>query len=332
MKNQSTTLLTLLAASLTFMGFASALEVGRGIPVEALEGKPRTLESSTFSRQRGKLPSAEVPVSARGESLKSSLAGTLGGRVLDEVDQPVANVSVLLLRGHDRFDIKSDSRGTFLASGLPTGRYRVFVIPAQLPQGVLAPHRQQQSRPYSSPPSGLQGTSLLLTEGDHVQFDLRVFQAASLRASIRFESGAPTIGGAVRLRSESGVSASVRLDSDGRFDLSELYPGDYRLDWRRSPAHAWQTIEEQLNLLGRESRTLPTIWIRDDAPAPLAKARHSTAPSSEGRGDGGHHLEGLDEEEREDVEEEDVRDDDEAFHLLAEQDSETLEQRCGASR
>jgi protocatechuate 3,4-dioxygenase beta subunit len=168
---------------------------------------------------------------------------TLSGRVLDDQGDPLQGAQVELL--HIRYEAGrrqlvpadvgprvTDDLGRFRLFGLPAGDYLVSasiggVVSADVPgylrsyfPGTDDPHAAQFVSVRSS--EAVTGVELSMVRG----------RTARIAGRILNSTGAPTMGGSVRLRprrssSFVGVSVGARLSSDGRFEFPNVPPGAY---------------------------------------------------------------------------------------------------------
>lgn len=215
-------------------GAPRAVDDGRALPATgagsaAADGPvlPRPTDASSSA---GALPDAGASAASEVEALPAGVAGPSGvvhGRVLDQDDAPVADVTVSLHRGQQTRQATTGAAGRFRFDELPAGHYRLYVEPHGLPDGLLPPWRQQVARDREDDPHGVYGTALRLTAGAEQSADLRVFAAASVQGRVVGADGAPMTGAIVTLRSPSGVEESARSEEDGRFRLDRVRPGAY---------------------------------------------------------------------------------------------------------
>ena len=169
-------------------------------------------------------PVADEPASATAGSRANA---SVGGRVLDQDDAPVAAVTISLYRGSVRREATTDDGGAFRFAELPPGLYRVFVERSSLPEGLLPPFNQHVAREPEHNPDGVFGTSFRLTAGSEREVVLRVFAAGAVRGRIVGSGGQPLAGALVSVRSASGVARDARSDEAGGFEIAALHPGAY---------------------------------------------------------------------------------------------------------
>jgi hypothetical protein len=190
-------------------------------------------------------------------------SGVVRGRVLDQDDVVVADVTVSLYRGQDKQHAQTDGAGWFHFAELRPGLYRLYVEQRSLPEGYLAPWRQQVAREAEERPTGIYGTALRLTAGAERAVDLRVFAAGSVRGLVVGKSGDPVSGALVSVQSPTGVSDAARTDDEGRFLLGRLYPGTYTMSVRPGgagdDADAAAPLPVRFELFPRQVLSLPAV-------------------------------------------------------------------------
>ncbi len=146
-------------------------------------------------------------------------AGILSGRITDaKTGEPVARASVSLrvVVGRDRFEPARDGRrradrGRYRFEGLEPGRYRVAVDGGT---GVASP------RDVDIAPGETRTVDFVLSPGGTIHGDVRTDRGeAAADAHVRVEA-----------MDDAGVSHRVHAGADGRFSVSGLAGGTYRVE------------------------------------------------------------------------------------------------------
>ncbi len=163
------------------------------------------------------------------ESLRKILGATIAGRVLDDEDVGVAQVTVRLTRGSSEQRRVTDESGEYSFDSIEPGHYRLFVEPNSLPEDVLPPWRQGVARAYTGIPTGFYGTTIRIAEAREHSVDLRVFRSASVGGRIIETGGAPVAGAIVILRGSFHRKHAARSGEDGAFTIARTYPGLYEV-------------------------------------------------------------------------------------------------------
>ncbi len=170
--------------------------------------------------------------------------GSLGGRVLDELGEPLQGVSVQLMQiryqsGRRRLIPAggaarlTDDLGRYRMYGFPPGQYVVGAAVGDV-QSADLPGYSRSYYPGTSDASGAQFVSVGLSqEITGIDFSLARTRTALVSGTLLNAAGAPTTQGRVRLvtsqRTASATSAPIgaRLESDGRFSFANVPPGQY---------------------------------------------------------------------------------------------------------
>ena len=170
--------------------------------------------------------------------------GTLTGRVLDELGDPVQGVSVQLLQiryqagrrrlvGAGGTSRVTDDTGRYRVYGFPPGRYIVSAAIGDVASADV-PGYARSYFPGTPNASEAQFVSIGLSqEVAGVDFSMARTRTALVAGTLLNAAGLPTTGGSVRLmtsqRSVSATSVSIgaRLMSNGRFEFPNVTPGQY---------------------------------------------------------------------------------------------------------
>ena len=240
----------------------------------------------------------------------------ISGRVLDDLGEPIAGVTVWVLQ--TRF---VQGRRQLVATGANastdiTGRYRLL----SLPPGDYAvmgttratwPHDSDPKQVFGYAPTYFPGTSTaaqaqrvklgVAQEASGIDFNLAAGRTSSVRGNATSASGLPLGGETVTMVHEIGgptmwmgsavAVASTKVAGDGSWTLSSIPPGEYRLSIRTAargndPAQEGQvTISvagvdvEGLSLVAGAGGTVRGEVVTDDgSPLPAGFDRMQVRP------------------------------------------------------
>jgi protocatechuate 3,4-dioxygenase beta subunit len=181
--------------------------------------------------------------------------GTLSGRIVDELGDPLQGVSVQLLQvryqggrrrlvGAGGAARLTDDLGRYRMFGLAPGRY---VVSATI-GGVGTTDLPGYTRSYfpGTPNAGeAQFVSMALSqENTGIDFSMSRARTARISGTLLNAAGEPSTSGSVRLvpsqRSESvtSVTAGARLTRDGQFEFPNVTPGQYVIQVDRGRRNA----------------------------------------------------------------------------------------------
>jgi protocatechuate 3,4-dioxygenase beta subunit len=170
--------------------------------------------------------------------------GSLSGRVVDELGEPLQGVSVQLLQvryqggrrrlvGAGGAARLTDDLGRYRVYGLAPGKYIVSAAVGDVASADL-PGYTRSYFPGTPTAGDAQFVSVDLSEQvTGIDFSLARGRTASISGRIINAAGAPTSGGSVKLipsqRSTAVTSlpAGARLENDGRFEFPNVTTGQY---------------------------------------------------------------------------------------------------------
>lgn len=189
--------------------------------------------------------------------------GAIEGRLVDENGEPVVEASVRALRAEyiaggrrlrARHTVQTDDRGQFRLYGLPPGRY--YVVSALRSLDLVAYDPQQPTEvmrgasgfaptfyPGTAVAADAQPVTVRASEDAvGVDFTLTAVRLARISGVVVDSRGRPAAGTVVMLNS-AGIGGAVVTGSvldmhfvepsaDGSFNLSNVKPGEYRVDVR----------------------------------------------------------------------------------------------------
>jgi hypothetical protein len=180
-------------------------------------------------------------------------AGIISGRIVDETGEPVAGVTVWVMRSQfyrgrrtlvpATSSARTDDTGQYRVSGLPPGGYLVV---AMLRETWVAGVEKKQVFGYAptffpSTATAAEAQRVSLPAGKevtNVDIALVAMPAATISGTAARADGSPLAGATVGLghnmvgptSSSFNNVASTRVEPDGRWRFRDLPPGDYELD------------------------------------------------------------------------------------------------------
>jgi protocatechuate 3,4-dioxygenase beta subunit len=194
--------------------------------------------------------------------------GVISGRVLDDLGEPIAGVTVWVLQArfvHGRrqlvatgANVSTDITGRYRLLSLPPGEYAVMATTRD-----TWPHESDPRQVLGHAPTFFPGTSasaqaqrVKLGTGQHttgIDFSLVAGRASRVSGIATSASGLPLGGETVSMMYEIGgptmwmgsavAVASTKAAADGAWTFSNIPPGEYRLSLRTA-ARANQPVQE----------------------------------------------------------------------------------------
>ncbi|MFT5286956.1 MAG: hypothetical protein ACI8TQ_003131 [Planctomycetota bacterium] len=176
-------------------------------------------------------------------------AGVIHGIVRDDDDLPVSGIWVQLFMDREHRDqtLTLDD-GSFRFEELEAERYSVRIDSDKLPDHLLGPWRQD----YPAYAGGYSYDSKRVDipdEGGVFEIGLRVFAKSVAFGRVVAADGSPVENVHVRLQSSaasgqpSSLCSDAQTDEDGRFEMTDVYPGLFILNvWpQRATIERYQT-------------------------------------------------------------------------------------------
>jgi protocatechuate 3,4-dioxygenase beta subunit len=241
----------------------------------------------------------------------------LSGRVLDDLGEPIAGVTVWVLQtryiqGRRQLvatgaNARTDITGRYRALSLPPGDYAVMGTTRE-----TWPHDSDPRQVFGYAPTYFPGTSTaaqaqrvklgVAQEASGIDFSLVVGRTSNVRGNATGASGLPLGGETVTMMHEIGgptmwmgsavAVASTKVAGDGSWTLSNVPPGEYRLSIRAAargndPAQEGQVIinvagvdVEGLSLVAGAGGTVRGEVVTDDgSPLPSGFDRMQVRPA-----------------------------------------------------
>ena len=170
--------------------------------------------------------------------------GALSGRIVDELGEPLQDVSVQLLQvryqgGRRRLAgalggaRRTDDLGRYRIFGVAPGRYIVSAAVGDV-SGADLPGYTRSYYPGTPDPGDSQFVTVgVSTEMSGIDFSLSRARTAAISGTLLNAAGEPSTSGGVRLipSQRSGavtaLAAGARLERDGRFEFPNVTPGQY---------------------------------------------------------------------------------------------------------
>ncbi|MEO7273269.1 MAG: carboxypeptidase-like regulatory domain-containing protein [Vicinamibacterales bacterium] len=171
-----------------------------------------------------------------GADLALSRALGIEGRVLDSVDDPMADVEVNVVDvdgnsvpiANSRY---TDDRGEYRLFGLRPGRYRVCAVAQNMPYAPPSQPTRLVRTCYPASPSEPAAADVVLAGDDAVGIDIRMQRSATYSASGSVYDAAGALAQAVSVYAmpavEHATSSRGATVTEGRYELSGLTPGTY---------------------------------------------------------------------------------------------------------
>jgi len=180
------------------------------------------------------VPTPGAPVQAAAPAMTPSASGVIRGKVLDDLERPVARVMVELFLERDGpvSATQAVADGRFDFDGLPGGSYSVRLNAESLPSGVLPPWRQDMGTPGNGNKYEAKRVEMPKTGGTF-DVELRVFTPSVAWGRVVGPAGESVEGVHVRLQGAasagqpSSLMAEAYSDASGRFEIENVYPGRY---------------------------------------------------------------------------------------------------------
>ena len=208
--------------------------------------------NASYSNARGRVLTVQPGQKTTDIVIKMTPHGIVGGRVVDEENEPLPGVSVRVsaLLSKDQVlapaaplgDGKTDADGAFAIGGLPPGRYVVSVAaPPNTESPVKSPMRGQQeiyvTTYYPDAIEFAAATPVELGAGAQVRgLEIRLHKVPVFRVSgkvvnaVTGEAGSGTVVNLFRQGEVPGISARSTGLSDGKFSFNDVSPGSYVLE------------------------------------------------------------------------------------------------------
>jgi protocatechuate 3,4-dioxygenase beta subunit len=155
------------------------------------------------------------------------------GRVLNENDEPMAEVAIELLRADGTpfsgEPMESDDRGQFRFFGLLAGRYHVCAEPRERSNSSSADHLRYVRTCHLASTQKSGAADVVLTSEDASGIDIRVQRSrtVTLSGSVIDDSGAPVDGAFIGAYAGDDGASVHGTSTRGRFTLTGVIPGRY---------------------------------------------------------------------------------------------------------
>lgn len=172
------------------------------------------------------------------------------------VARRVATDGAAILRGPLEFSTDADDRGEFRIGGLPEGRYAVglagvsahnaFAPVAPVPEPVIVDVREGDTVPA---PNFV--TQLPVAPGVPATVTLGPSDTSAITGRVTNAAGRPVANATVRATRSNAPVRFGTTDKDGRYTVSGLSPGDYRVEAGRNGYLTLQLGQEAIGQQGR---------------------------------------------------------------------------------
>ena len=164
--------------------------------------------------------------------------GSLGGRVTDDLGNPVADAYVRLESASGSQEVtRADADGTWVFLHLPVGAYTLWF--AGFEQGLAPAYWNDQGL-------GAEPTTITLADGETVTgLDARLERFATVSGRVEIPAGALPDGATVLVeradRPDFPVAGGAAVGADGSYEIVQLAPGTYRVKLVPPPGGGWGT-------------------------------------------------------------------------------------------
>lgn len=235
--------------SLPYGTFAVAFGSGEGVEIV-----PEYWEDARWIEEATPLELGRGEVVA-GIDAQVQRAGRITGVVMDDLGQPLENVSVAAhvesvpgLGEEDAFAAISSSDGTFAITSLPPGDYTVEFVPGQAPGHLGEWWEDAPSRETAS-------IVTVVADAEVSGIDAQLAAGGVITGSV-FDGAETAIAGAnvVLYDAEGGVVQTTSTLSNGIFTFGNLEPGTYTL-WFTADTESGRLTEWWNNASDRASAT-----------------------------------------------------------------------------